>query len=103
MKQVRPLSSLGLLSPSACEGRGREPVTSAVGRVRWVRPLPHLTPTLSATKNREGEFGHWRGRVRAFCAIAFILPPMLAGCGKRGEPIPPPDAPVTYPRPYPSV
>jgi len=27
---------------------------------------------------------------------------LLAGCGKRGNPTPPPDEPNTYPRPYPN-
>jgi predicted small lipoprotein YifL len=28
---------------------------------------------------------------------------MLAGCGKKGDPKPPPDVPNTYPRVYPSA
>jgi len=36
----------------------------------------------------------------ALCALVLSL--ALAGCGKRNAPIPPPDQPNTYPRPYPS-
>jgi len=34
--------------------------------------------------------------------IAVIVVLMLAGCGKKGTPHPPPDEPNTYPRVYPS-
>jgi hypothetical protein len=33
-------------------------------------------------------------------AVVFSL--ALTGCGKRNAPLPPPDVPNTYPRPYPS-
>jgi hypothetical protein len=36
----------------------------------------------------------------ALCALVLSL--ALAACGKRSAPIPPPDEPNTYPRPYPS-
>jgi hypothetical protein len=36
----------------------------------------------------------------ALCALVFSV--ALAACGKRNVPIPPPDEPNTYPRPYPS-
>jgi hypothetical protein len=36
----------------------------------------------------------------ALCAL--VLSVALAACGKRNAPIPPPDEPNTYPRPYPS-
>ena len=36
----------------------------------------------------------------ALCTLVLSL--ALAGCGKRNAPIPPPDEPNTYPRPYPS-
>jgi hypothetical protein len=32
----------------------------------------------------------------------LVLSMVLAGCGKRNAPEPPPDVPNTYPRPYPS-
>jgi len=34
--------------------------------------------------------------------VAVIVVLMLAGCGKKGNPQPPPDEPNTYPRVYPS-
>jgi hypothetical protein len=34
--------------------------------------------------------------------FSLVLSLALAGCGKRNAPIPPPDEPNTYPRPYPS-
>jgi hypothetical protein len=32
----------------------------------------------------------------------LILSLALGGCGKKNAPQPPPDEPITYPRPYPS-
>jgi predicted small lipoprotein YifL len=32
----------------------------------------------------------------------LLIAAALAGCGKKGEPQPPPDVPNTYPRTYPS-
>ena len=34
--------------------------------------------------------------------IVVILAVALSGCGKKGNPLPPPDEPNTYPRSYPS-
>jgi predicted small lipoprotein YifL len=34
--------------------------------------------------------------------VVVALALMLAGCGKKGTPQPPPGQPVTYPRNYPS-
>jgi hypothetical protein len=31
----------------------------------------------------------------------ILLAPILASCGKKDSPIPPPGVPITYPRPYP--
>jgi len=39
----------------------------------------------------------------AIAVFALLLSLTLAGCGKKGPPTPPPDEPVTYPRPYPDV
>jgi predicted small lipoprotein YifL len=36
----------------------------------------------------------------AVLAVAFVL--LIAACGKKGEPTPPPDQPNVYPRIYPS-
>lgn len=33
---------------------------------------------------------------------ALLIAVALAGCGKKGDPQPPPDEPNTYPRTYPS-
>jgi predicted small lipoprotein YifL len=33
---------------------------------------------------------------------ALLIATALAGCGKKGNPQPPPDVPNTYPRTYPS-
>jgi hypothetical protein len=80
-----------------------------------------LTPTLSSQAGggtskplapREREEGGARvsRRVRGgldlnfggFAMMLLVLSLALAGCGKRNAPIPPPDEPNTYPRPYPS-
>jgi predicted small lipoprotein YifL len=34
--------------------------------------------------------------------IVVVVAIMLAGCGKKGNPQPPPGEPVTYPRQYPA-
>jgi len=44
-------------------------------------------------------------RERGLCCLALIpllFTIVLAGCGKKGLPEPPPGEPTTYPRPYPS-
>jgi predicted small lipoprotein YifL len=35
--------------------------------------------------------------------VLLVVVVALAGCGKRGNPQPPPDQPNTYPRTYPSA
>lgn len=39
-------------------------------------------------------------RLAALVVLAALMLP-LAGCGKKGEPSPPPGVPNTYPRTYP--
>jgi predicted small lipoprotein YifL len=39
---------------------------------------------------------------RALILALVTVSVALAGCGKRNAPLPPPDVPNTYPRPYPS-
>jgi len=34
--------------------------------------------------------------------MIVMVATMLVGCGKKNAPVPPPDEPNTYPRPYPS-
>ena len=44
-------------------------------------------------------------RVRVFGGVALcalVLSLALVGCGRRSSPLPPPDEPNTYPRPYPN-
>ena len=42
------------------------------------------------------------GAVAARVAVVLMVALMLAGCGKKGAPQPPPGEPSTYPRSYPS-
>jgi hypothetical protein len=67
---------------------------------------PTLSPSLTLPRSREreewGQAGRGRISVGAVIFVALVLSLALAGCGKRNAPQLPPDAPDTYPRPYPS-
>jgi len=75
-----------------------------------VRPQPINFPS---PPHKRGPRGSEHGAGRPWtpaCAgatmqitVAILLSLALAGCGKRNDPVPPPDVPITYPRPYPSV
>jgi predicted small lipoprotein YifL len=39
--------------------------------------------------------------VAARVAVVLMIAAMLAGCGKKGNPVPPADEPSTYPQTYP--
>ncbi len=72
--------------PPALPERG----LSAAKRVRATRPAIFLS-SLEMPRTAAG---------RALLALV-LLAPGLTGCGKKDAPVPPPGAPVTYPRPYP--
>jgi Prokaryotic lipoprotein-attachment site len=100
--------------PSPTQPCGLGPPSPAVRERGFARlafePLSR-TAGEGAERSEAGE-GKTRfsGRVRGQCtqdrrtliASFLMLTLALAGCGKRGPPEPPPDEPVTYPRPYPS-
>jgi hypothetical protein len=77
-----------------------------------LRPSPRPSPrkrgegerASSPSPRLRGEGGaRVSGRVRGFAiTLLCVFIVALAGCGKRNVPTPPPDAPDTYPRPYPS-
>jgi predicted small lipoprotein YifL len=43
----------------------------------------------------------WLGAVATRLALVLVVAFLAAGCGKKGDPVPPPDEPNTYPRTYP--
>jgi predicted small lipoprotein YifL len=57
-------------------------------------PLPHW--------KRGSYFGRARRRLTP-TLILLLVALALAGCGKKGNPQPPPGEPDTYPRTYPSA
>ena len=61
---------------------------------RGTRSIP-LSPPQAERRMRERGFCHL-----ALLSLVFTI--ILAGCGKKGPPEPPPGEPATYPRPYPS-
>jgi Prokaryotic lipoprotein-attachment site len=68
-----------------------------------------LSPRLGSSGPRSFPLGpaqaERRTRERGFCHLALVplvFTIILAGCGKKGPPEPPPGEPATYPRPYPS-
>jgi len=50
---------------------------------------------------KEAAPAHRRLPVAQIVIVAMVAV-MLAGCGKKGNPMPPPGAPNTYPRTYPA-
>jgi len=78
------------------------PSHASGGGLGW-GPGP-LSPALRESVPTPGSQSGGR-RVRVFSGLvlcALVLSLALAGCGKRNAPEPPPDAPGTFPRPYPS-
>jgi predicted small lipoprotein YifL len=53
--------------------------------------------------NRPADMTRTPGATSAVARIVLMLmvAAMLAGCGKKGDPIPPPGEPNTFPRGYP--
>jgi predicted small lipoprotein YifL len=45
--------------------------------------------------------GRHRGALAARIVVVLLVAVLLAGCGKKGNPLPPPDEPNAYPKPYP--
>ncbi|HTQ35369.1 MAG TPA: hypothetical protein VMI30_14475 [Stellaceae bacterium] len=46
---------------------------------------------------------HGRRAVGTRIVMMLVVAALLAGCGKKGNPSPPPGEPNTYPRSYPST
>ena len=44
-----------------------------------------------------------RGGLAAQIVAALLVAVLLAGCGKKGNPLPPPGGPNEYPKPYPKT
>jgi len=69
--------------------------------MRWPMLQAHLTWDRGHLARHAG--GTPAVRLSTGIALfSLVLSLALAGCGKRNAPIPPPDEPNTYPRPYPS-
>jgi predicted small lipoprotein YifL len=45
--------------------------------------------------------GRYRGALAARIVVVLLVAVMLAGCGKKGNPLPPPGEKNEYPKPYP--
>ena len=44
-----------------------------------------------------------RPAVAARLVLVLVAAALVAGCGKKGNPVPPADEPVTYPQAYPKT
>ena len=43
------------------------------------------------------------GALAAQIVVALLVAVLLTGCGKKGNPLPPPGEPNEYPKPYPKT
>jgi hypothetical protein len=98
------------MSGARTAGLGQAALRLSRRPLRWLIRMTSLLNAIISLRPKERPAGTRlegrTARVPSVCSrvlILFLVALALAGCGKKGNPQPPPGEPDTYPRTYPSA